>query len=114
MPQDNLPENEHFYAVYDANPETNGHALVISKKHVESFFELNKDEVNELYELLSKIKIIVDNKFHPDGYNVGVNDGQVAGQTIFHLHIHLIPRYKGDTTNPRGGVRNLILEKNSF
>jgi diadenosine tetraphosphate (Ap4A) HIT family hydrolase len=87
---------------------------IIPKRHVNSFFELSNEEIIAAYDLLKKAKKLLDKKFSPDAYNIGVNDGKAAGQTIFHLHIHLIPRYFGDVSDPVGGVRNVIPEKGNY
>ena len=79
-----------------------------------SFFDLTKDEQIDILNLADNVKSILDEKFHPDGYNVGINVGEAAGQSIFHVHMHLIPRYKGDVPNPRGGVRGVIPTKQNY
>ena len=79
-----------------------------------NYFELTTEEVLAIRDLLQRMKTEVDAKFHPDGYNIGVNVGADAGQSIFHVHVHLIPRYKGDVKNPRGGVRGVIPAKQSY
>lgn len=86
----------------------------IPKRHVANYFELTTEEVLAIRDLLQRMKTEVDAKFHPDGYNIGVNVGADAGQSIFHVHVHLIPRYKGDVKNPRGGVRGVIPAKQSY
>ena len=105
-----IVENEFGFAVYDKFPVNEGHALIIPKRHYKNFFDSTEDEIIGLYDLLNKAKEIIDNKYKPTGYNVGVNIGEDGGQTIMHLHIHLIPRYKGDIDNPRGGIRKLKKE----
>jgi len=101
-------------AFLDGFPVSPGHALIIPRRHVSSFFNLTKDEQQDMFILLDSVKSIIDEKYHPDGYNVGVNVGEVAGQSIFHVHLHLIPRYKGDVSNPRGGVRGVIPSKQNY
>ena len=101
-------------AFFDGFPVSPGHALIIPRRHVASFFDLTKDEQQDMLKLADSVKRIVDEKYHPDGYNVGVNVGEAAGQSIFHVHMHLIPRYKGDVSNPRGGVRGVIPSKQSY
>jgi len=110
----NVLENDLFYAHWDENPVNKGHALIISKRHTLSFFDLTELELTQMYNLLQKTKAIIDEKYNPDAYNIGVNDGGSAGRTIHHLHIHLIPRYKGDVENPRGGVRHIIPGKGDY
>ncbi|GGY59438.1 hypothetical protein GCM10007387_47380 [Pseudoduganella albidiflava] len=91
-----------------------GHTLVIPRRHIGSFFELEPDERAALFVLLDEQKRQLDKELHPDAYNIGVNDGAAAGQTVPHLHIHLIPRYRGDLTDPRGGVRWIIPDKADY
>lgn len=104
-------ENELAYAIYDSFPVNDGHTLIIPKRHAETFFDLTSEEVKAMYELASEMKKKLDSLYHPDGYNVGLNCGEAGGQTIMHCHMHLIPRYKGDIENPRGGVRKIIKNK---
>ncbi len=108
--KDFLLEDDDFLAKLDAAPATKGHAIIIPKKHITSIFELENDLFENLFNFIKQVKNIIEEKFHPDGYNIGINECQAAGQSINHLHIHLIPRYVGDVNNPKGGVRN-ILEK---
>ncbi|BEP27855.1 HIT family protein [Helicovermis profundi] len=103
-----IKETNLSYAIYDKFPVNKGHILIIPKRHISSFFELQKEEKDDLFELLDEMKLLLDKAFKPDAYNIGINDGIVAGQSIMHLHIHLIPRYKGDLENPKGGVRGVI------
>lgn len=98
----------------DGFPLTQGHSLVIPRRHVVSFFDATPDEHTAILELLDRAKEALDNEYHPDGYNIGINDGAAAGQTIMHLHVHLIPRYSGDTTDPRGGVRWIFPDKAAY
>lgn len=102
-----IAENELAFAIFDKFPVNEGHALIIPKRHFKNFFDATKDEIDACYDLLHKVKEIIDIKYNPTGYNVGVNINEDGGQTIMHLHIHLIPRYKGDIENPRGGVRKI-------
>jgi diadenosine tetraphosphate (Ap4A) HIT family hydrolase len=103
-----IAETELAYARWDNFPASKGHAEVVPKRHVESYFDLTDDELLATYELTKQVKDIIDAKYHPDAYNVGVNDGEPAGRTIHHCHIHLIPRYVDDVKSPRGGIRNII------
>ncbi|GAB3361525.1 HIT family protein [Giesbergeria sinuosa] len=98
----------------DGFPVSPGHSLVIPKRHVGSFFEVSPDERTALFELLEQAKQSVEAELHPDGFNIGINDGPAAGQTVPHLHIHLIPRYLGDLADPRGGVRWVIADKANY
>lgn len=100
--------------IRDGFPISPGHTLIIPKRHIGSFFELTADEQAELMALLGSAKIVLDKDHSPNGYNIGINDGPAAGQTVPHLHIHLIPRYKGDRADPRGGVRWIIPEKADY
>jgi diadenosine tetraphosphate (Ap4A) HIT family hydrolase len=87
---------------------------VIPKLHIGSWFEITPAEQQALLDLLAKAKAVLETEFKPDGYNIGINDGPTAGQTVPHLHMHLIPRYKGDQEDPRGGVRWIIPEKAKY
>lgn len=107
-------ENDKFYAIYDSFPVNLGHILIISKRHVQDYFGLNDLEIKALNEAIKEVKVIIDKLYKPNGYNLGINNGIVAGQTIMHLHVHLIPRYIGDCKNPRGGVRGVIPEKQKY
>ena len=101
-------------AFFDGFPVSPGHALIIPKRHVSSFFDLSQEERQDLLNLADKVKRIVEERYHPDGYNIGINVGEAAGQSIFHVHMHLIPRYQGDVPNPRGGVRGVIPTKQNY
>jgi diadenosine tetraphosphate (Ap4A) HIT family hydrolase len=103
-----LGENEHGVWILDANPVSPGHSLVIPKRHVESFFEATAAEREALLSLLDQAREHVCRTHTPSGYNIGINEGSAAGQTVSHLHVHLIPRFPGDTHDPRGGVRWVI------
>lgn len=107
-------ENDLAYSRWDNFPVSEGHAEVVPKRHIESFFDLTDKELLAIYDLVKQVKEIVDTKFSPDAYNIGVNDGQAAGRTINHCHVHLIPRYMGDVDEPRGGVRHIIPGKGSY
>lgn len=101
-------------AFFDGFPVSSGHTLIIPKRHVASFFDLTQDERKDMFDMVDEVKRVLDEKFHPDGYNIGVNIGEAAGQSIFHVHLHLIPRYSGDVPNPRGGVRGVIPQKQNY
>lgn len=110
-----IHENEHAVAFYDLFPVTEKHALVIPKNHVEDFFGLNENELIACNDLLKKLKSeISESDPTVTGFNIGMNCGEDAGQSVFHCHIHLIPRRKGDVENPRGGVRHLIPGKGDY
>jgi diadenosine tetraphosphate (Ap4A) HIT family hydrolase len=104
--------NEHGLILRDAYPVSPGHTLIIPRRHMGSFFELTPEERDGLLALLDQAREALQNSQpKPDGYNIGINDGPAAGQTVPHLHIHLIPRYAGDMADPRGGVRWVMAEK---
>jgi diadenosine tetraphosphate (Ap4A) HIT family hydrolase len=104
-------QHELAYSARDSYPASPGHTVVIPRRHVSSFFDLTPEEVAACMGLIKEEKKIIDEEFNPDGYNIGVNVGPAAGQSIFHVHIHIIPRYKGDVENPQGGVRHVIPKK---
>jgi diadenosine tetraphosphate (Ap4A) HIT family hydrolase len=106
--------NNHAYALFDKYPVSRGHLLVIPYRHVPDFFQTSWDERHAVLTLLDMAKAFLDEKFSPNGYNIGVNAGEAAGQTVMHVHVHLIPRYAGDTPDPRGGVRGVIPAKQSY
>ena len=101
-------ENELALAFYDKYPVQKGHLLIVPKEHVETYFDADDQQIMAMHELLRKGKRILDVRYQPDGYNIGVNIGYYGGQTISHFHIHLIPRYKGDIEDPRGGIRKIV------
>lgn len=109
-----INENELAAAMRDTFPVSPGHTLVVPKRLVCSLFELTDAEILDCWKLLNAERNRLEEEFSPDGFNVGVNIGEIAGQTIPHAHIHLIPRYKGDTPSPRGGVRGVIPGKASY
>ena len=106
-----LLENESGAAFLDAFPVSNGHTLVIPTNHVASIFDVSESERSALWRLVTRVLSTLTDRFAPDGFNIGVNDGTAAGQTITHAHIHVIPRYLDDVPDPRGGVRRLIPDK---
>tara|TARA_B100000929_G_scaffold283156_1_gene263922 strand:- start:714 stop:1091 length:378 start_codon:yes stop_codon:yes gene_type:complete len=102
-------ENELAYAVRDGYPVTEMHSLIIPKRHIQDYFDLTKEELIACDQLIRSLKDEISNSDNSvNGFNIGMNSGETAGQTIFHCHIHLIPRRTGDVDNPRGGVRNII------
>ena len=107
-------QNELAYCERDSYPVSPGHSLIIPFRHCASFFDLTAEEVSACIALLADERTVLDDEFNPDGYNVGVNVNAAAGQSIFHVHIHLIPRYAGDSTHPQGGVRQVIPEKADY
>ncbi len=109
-----LLQNKFAIAYFDEFPVSKGHILIISKRHATTFFDLTKEEQISLITLLNECKEYIDKKYNPDGYNVGLNCGEFAGQSVMHVHMHLIPRYKGDVSNPRGGIRGIIPNKKNY
>lgn len=109
MPQNQLIlENELAKAFYDKYPVQKGHLLIVPKRHAATYFDATEAEIIAIHHLIQIGKEIIEKDFHPDGYNIGVNIGEFGGQTVLHLHLHLIPRYKGDIEDPRGGIRKAI------
>ena len=106
--------NDSAIVIRDAYPVSPGHTLVIPVRHVASFFDTTTGERTAMLDLLEAAKNQLQVELHPAGYNIGVNDGAAAGQTVGHLHIHLIPRYHGDQPDPRGGVRWVIPGKADY
>lgn len=107
-------ENKFAFAVYDEFAVSKGHTIFMTKRHVKDFFETTKEEKQAIFDLIDKMKEIIDKKYAPDGYNIGINCGAAAGQSVMHIHVHLIPRYNGDVENPRGGIRGVIPSKQSY
>jgi len=112
--------NELAYARTDRFPVSSGHLLVIPFRHYQSFFDSTPAERSALMDLVVRAKGYIEERHHPDGYNIGVNIGRYAGQAVMHVHLHVIPRYRGDAKGRRGGVRWVIprgpppTEKNWF
>ncbi len=106
--------NDLCYARLDSYPISKGHLLIIPIRHEPSFLLLTAEEQAAALDLLSQARSKLDSDFHPDGYNVGINVGEAAGQTVAHAHIHVIPRYTGDVMDPRGGIRFVIPEKAKY
>lgn len=115
LPKDiHIGETEHFFLIRDGFPVNPGHTMIISKELRQDYFELTPDEKADLDNAILLAKTIIEKEYSPDGYNIGMNCGETAGQTVFHFHCHLIPRYSGDMENPRGGVRHVIPSKGSY
>ena len=112
--REKILETEFSFAIYDGFPVNEGHALIIPKRHTANYFDLSLEEQKDCIELLNRVKGVVQEKYNPDGFNVGININEAAGQTISHVHIHLIPRYEGDVEEPRGGVRGVIPANNNY
>ena len=98
----------------DSHPVSPGHTLVIPRRHVVTLFDATDEERLEMMRLLDEAKAVLDREHRPDGYNIGINGGKAAGQSVMHLHIHLIPRYQGDRPDPRGGVRWVLPEMAAY
>jgi diadenosine tetraphosphate (Ap4A) HIT family hydrolase len=107
-------ENNYAFAIYDQFPVSQGHTLIILKRHVSSLFEASSEEITSIFDLGKQVQKYLSKQFKPDGYNVGFNELEAAGQSIPHCHMHIIPRYKGDVKNPRGGIRGVIPGKQNY
>ncbi|QKT03753.1 HIT family protein [Ectothiorhodospiraceae bacterium 2226] len=109
-----VASNAYALAARDSFPVAPGHTLVVPRRHIGSWFETNEDERIALFRLLDECRAALQLEHAPDAYNIGINDGPAAGQSIPHLHIHLIPRYRGDQDDPRGGVRWILPDKAKY
>jgi len=107
-------EGELGFVAWDRHPVNPGHFLVIPKRHCADYFDISDAEREELWSLVNAGKKVAEQKHQPDGYNIGINVGHWAGQSIHHLHIHVIPRYQGDVENPKGGVRGVIPARKNY
>jgi len=107
-------QNEHAIDFNDSFPVSQGHTLIIPKKHVPSLFGLFEEVQKSLWTLVADVRNHLIEELNPDAFNIGVNDGEAAGQTVQHAHIHVIPRYNGDVSDPRGGIRWVIPEKADY
>jgi diadenosine tetraphosphate (Ap4A) HIT family hydrolase len=111
---DIVAKNDLCYARWDRYPVAKGHLLVMPFSHAPDYFSLTPDEKKAMLDLIDDcLEVIIEN-FHPDGYNIGMNIGEAAGQTIKHCHCHIIPRYKGDVDRPRGGVRGVVSGRRGY
>ncbi|MDQ7792409.1 MAG: HIT family protein [Clostridia bacterium] len=109
-----LFENNLVFAIYDRYPVSVGHMLIIPKRHISSYFESTDAERSAILSMLDSCQKFLQERYNPDGYNIGINVGEAAGQTVMHLHVHIIPRYTGDIDDPRGGIRGAIPEKRVY
>jgi len=109
-----VTDNDTAVALYDAFPVNKGHILVVPRRHVTSIFDLSSNEQLHLWSLVESVREHLKVGFRPDGFNIGVNDGEAAGQTVAHAHVHIIPRYEGDVADPRGGIRWINPEKAKY
>ena len=115
LPQEaHVASNALAFAIRDGFPVSPGHTLIVPRRLVATWFEATREEQVAMLELIDAVKAQMDAEFGPDGYNVGINTGAAAGQTVMHLHIHLIPRFHGDVPDPRGGVRHVIPGKGNY
>lgn len=111
---DKVLASELCFARWDKYPVTEGHLLIVPNRHVADYFAVTTEEKTALWAMVDESKRLLAERFRPDGYNVGINVGTTAGQTVMHCHIHLIPRRLGDSVNPRGGVRAVIAGKADY
>lgn len=109
-----IAESATAYAIYDKYPVSKGHSLIIPKKHLTQYFHLGFRQQMACWYMVNFVKSVLDEKFNPDAFNVGLNNGEAAGQSISHAHIHIIPRFTGDVKEPLGGVRGVIPEKRKY
>ena len=110
-----LGENEYAQIIQDNSPVSEGHCLIVPKRHIKTLFEATSEENHAFFELILQAKKLIEEQGHrPDGYNIGSNNNVAAGQSVFHLHIHVIPRYSGDVEQPKGGIRQVIPKKASY
>ncbi len=115
-----LPQEAHVasnalgFAIRDGFPVSPGHTLIVPRRLVATWFEATREEQVAMLELLDVVKAQLDAELQPDGYNIGINAGPAAGQTVMHLHMHLIPRFAGDVPDPRGGIRHVIPGKGNY
>ena len=108
-------ENDFAYASYDSYPVSDHHCLIIPKRHIKDYFDMNNDELIACNDLIQIVKNeILSKDVNVKGFNIGTNAGKIAGQSIMHCHIHLIPRREGDVDNPQGGVRSVIPNKQHY
>ena len=107
-------ESKYTFAIYDKFPVNKGHFLLISKRHISNYFSLSKKEKDDIWELADKAYNLLNKNFSPSGFNIGANINETAGQTIPHVHVHIIPRYKNDVADPTGGVRGVIPSRQKY
>jgi diadenosine tetraphosphate (Ap4A) HIT family hydrolase len=109
-----IEETDHAFALEDLYPVSVGHTLIVVRRHLANVFDLNREELEAVVRLIRSSRARIECEYHPAGYNIGVNSGRAAGQTIMHVHFHVIPRYPGDSPNPVGGVRNVLPGKGDY
>ena len=105
LPTSVIAENATCVALRDGYPVSPGHTLIVPRRHVASFFDLTADENRDMMDLVEVVRADLDDRYSPNGYNIGLNEGTAAGQTVMHVHLHVIPRHEGDVSDPRGGIR---------
>ncbi len=110
-PRRSLRETEHARVLLDGFPVSEGHTLIVPRRHVASLFDLEAEEIEAIWHLVSEVRRDLAERLSPDGFNVGLNDGEAAGQTVMHAHVHVIPRFAGDVPDPRGGVRYVVPDR---
>jgi diadenosine tetraphosphate (Ap4A) HIT family hydrolase len=113
-PEAHVASNALAFAIRDGFPASPGHTLIVPRRLVATWFEASREEQVAMLELVDAAKAQLDAELQPDGYNIGINVGPAAGQTVMHLHIHLIPRFHGDVPDPRGGIRHVIPGKGNY
>jgi ATP adenylyltransferase len=109
-----LAESSLSVSFFDGFPVSEGHSLIVPRRHVASIWDMTSDEYHDAFELVRTVQGILSKRFSPQGFNVGVNNGAAGGQSVWHAHIHIIPRYRGDVPDPRGGIRNVIPGKGNY
>jgi diadenosine tetraphosphate (Ap4A) HIT family hydrolase len=113
-PDRKILETELIVGLWDGFPVTPGHALLVPRRHVDTWSAASDDEQAALCKAIADVQRAIEQRYQPDGYNIGINSGEAAGQTVSHLHVHVIPRYEGDVEDPRGGVRRVIPHKADY
>ena len=109
-----VTSNELAFAIRDGYPVSPGHTLVVPKRLIADWDAATTAERDAILALVDVVKQHLRDEFHPDGFNLGINEGAAAGQTVFHLHVHVIPRYAGDVPDPRGGIRHAVMGKGNW
>lgn len=109
-----VAEDELTITLRDAYPVSPGHTLIIPRRHISSMVDATPEELQAILRALAAARATLDRERRPDGYNIGINDGVAAGQTVMHLHVHLIPRFADDMSNPRGGIRHCVQGKGYY
>ena len=113
-PERIIDECDWTMTIRDGFAVSPGHTLIVTKRHAPTYFDLTSEELSAVSLAIQKAKRVLDKEYSPDGYNIGINNGVDAGQSIPHLHVHLIPRYRGDVKDPKGGVRWVIPERADY